>query len=101
MSDKRPISRRAFMRGAAVLGLRSRLARAQGFAGLGKSAEGFAPVVPGRTFSFPDDLGPHPEFRIEWWYITANLTDSAGAACGVQWTLFRQAEKPGPQSQGW
>jgi predicted secreted hydrolase len=101
MSDERLISRRAFMGGAALLGFQSRPARTQGFAGLGKSAEGFALVVPGRTFSFPDDLGPHPEFRIEWWYVTANLTDPAGAACGVQWTLFRHAEKPGPQLQGW
>jgi predicted secreted hydrolase len=101
MSGERLISRRAFAGGLALLGLRSRPALAQGFAGLGKSAEGFAPVVPGKVFSFPDDLGPHPDFRIEWWYVTANLTDSAGAACGVQWTLFRQAEKPGPQLQGW
>ena len=101
MSDKRSISRRTFMGGAALLGFQSRRAHAQGFAGLGRSAEGFAPVVPGKLFSFPDDFGPHPDFRIEWWYVTANLTDSAGAACGVQWTLFRQAEKPGPQLEGW
>jgi predicted secreted hydrolase len=101
MSDERLISRRAFAGGAALFGLQSRRALAQGFAGLGKSAEGFAPVVPGKVFSFPADLGPHPEFRIEWWYVTANLTDSTGAAWGVQWTLFRQAEKPGPQLEGW
>lgn len=101
MSDERLISRRALLGGAALLGFQSRRARAQGFAGLGKSAEGFAPVVPGKVFSFPADLGPHPDFRIEWWYVTANLTDLTGAACGVQWTLFRQAEKPGPQLKGW
>ncbi len=22
-------------------------------------------------FNFPQDHGSHPEFRIEWWYITA------------------------------
>ena len=33
-------------------------------------------VVPGRTFAFPADHGPHPEFRIEWWYVTANLADA-------------------------
>ena len=82
---------------------------AQGFAGLGESAEGFAPVVPGRTFAFPADHGPHPEFRIEWWYVTANLTDASGAAYGAQWTLFRQAiaagraaARAGPTSRsGW
>jgi predicted secreted hydrolase len=101
MNDKRPISRRAFAGGLILLGLQPKRGLAQGFAGLGESAEGFAPVVPGRVFSFPADLGAHPDFRIEWWYVTANLADSTGAAYGVQWTLFRQAEKPGPQLEGW
>jgi predicted secreted hydrolase len=101
MSDRLKISRRAFTGGAVLLGLGPRCAFAQGFAGLGKSAEGFAPVVPGKVFSFPADHGPHPDYRIEWWYVTANLVDSSGAACGVQWTLFRQASKPGEQQQGW
>jgi predicted secreted hydrolase len=100
MSD-RPISRRDFVAGAAVLGLAGKAARAQGFAGLGKTADGFAPVVPGRVFAFPADHGPHPDFRIEWWYVTANLTDTAGAAYGAQWTLFRQAMRAGAQAEGW
>ena len=70
------ISRRAFAGGLALLGLGGGAARAQGFAGLGENAEGFAAVVPGRTFAFPADHGPHPEFRIEWWYVTANLKDA-------------------------
>ena len=74
---------------------------AQGFAGLGMSGEGFAPVVPGKTFAFPADHGAHPDYRIEWWYVTANLVDSAGTAYGAQWTLFRQAMHPGPQQEGW
>ncbi len=65
------------------------------------SGEGFAPVVPGKTFVFPADHGPHPDYRIEWWYVTANLVDSAGTAYGAQWTLFRQATRPGPQQEGW
>jgi predicted secreted hydrolase len=101
MSDRPLISRRAFAGGAVLLGLRPNCALAQGFAGLGKSAAGFAPVVPGKVFSFPADHGPHPDYRIEWWYVTANLVDSGGAACGVQWTLFRQASTPGEQQQGW
>lgn len=67
----------------------------RGFAGLGNSAEGFEAVVPGREVQFPDDFGPHPEFRIEWWYVTANLTAENGQVFGAQWTLFRQATKPG------
>ncbi len=73
---------------------------AGGFAGLGEEAAGFAPVVPGRTFAFPRDFGPHPDFRIEWWYVTANLSDAAGTAYGVQWTLFRQALAPGEERDG-
>jgi predicted secreted hydrolase len=65
------------------------------------TTDGFAAVVPGKVFSFPADHGPHPDYRIEWWYITANLTDSAGIPYGVQWTLFRQGMKPGAQPQGW
>ena len=101
MSDRAKITRRAFTAAALALGLGRKPASAQGFAGLGKDAERFAAVVPGKTFSFPDDHGPHPEYRIEWWYVTANLRDLTGTAFGVQWTLFRQASRPGPQEEGW
>src|SRR6187551_253905 len=101
MNDSSKISRRAFTSGLALLGLGGGAARAQGFAGLGENAEGFAAVVPGKSFAFPADHGPHPEFRIEWWYVTANLRDASGAAYGAQWTLFRQATRPGAQQQGW
>lgn len=94
------ITRRSFAAGSALLALGG-AARAQGFAGLDEKADGFARVVPGRTFSFPADHGPHPEFRIEWWYVTANLRDAAGQAYGAQWTLFRQALQPGTALEGW
>jgi predicted secreted hydrolase len=101
MSDRFPISRRAFIGGATLLGLGGRPALAQGFAGLGLNGSGFAQVTPGKTFAFPGDHGPHPDYRIEWWYVTANLVDSTGAAYGAQWTLFRQAMQPGAQQEGW
>src|SRR5450432_4774758 len=101
MSDKLAISRRAFTAGAVVLGLGRGSALAQGFAGLGMKGSGFADVTPGRIFSFPADLGPHPDYRIEWWYVTANLADSTGVGYGAQWTLFRQASRPGTPQQGW
>ena len=101
MNDKFLISRRAFTGGALLLGLGRGPALAQGFAGLGKETEGFAPVIPGKTFAFPADHGPHPDYRIEWWYVTANLVDPTGVAYGAQWTLFRQAMKPGAQQEGW
>jgi predicted secreted hydrolase len=100
LSAEPKISRRAFTGGLLLAGL-TRNGFAQGFAGLGESGSGFAQVVPGKHFDFPGDHGPHPDFRIEWWYVTANLTDTTGQAYGLQWTLFRQAARPGPQGEGW
>lgn len=101
MSDSTRITRRGFAGGLIAIGLAPDLARAQGFAGLGRDAEGFAAVLPGRALTFPADHGPHPDYRIEWWYLTANLADAAGNAYGVQWTLFRQAMAAGAQQDGW
>jgi predicted secreted hydrolase len=101
MSDKFPISRRVFTSAALLLASGRSSALAQGFAGLGMDGTGFASVTPGRIFSFPADLAPHPDYRIEWWYVTANLADSGGARYGAQWTLFRQASRPGTPQEGW
>ncbi len=75
----------------------------QGFAGMGAATEGYALPDPTTRFSFPEDHGAHPDFRIEWWYITANLTDADGTAYGIQWTLFRNAMAPGGSAtdQAW
>ena len=69
-------------------------ALAQGFAGLGGSGAGFAEVKPGMVLDFPRDHGAHPAYRVEWWYLTANLAGSDGRDYGVQWTLFRSALAP-------
>ncbi|WP_170549024.1 lipocalin-like domain-containing protein [Ruegeria atlantica] len=84
---------------ALVLLLPSAL-HAQGYAGLGGSADGFDIPKPGYQFEFPRDHGPHPSFRIEWWYLTANLTGEDGRDYGIQWTLFRSALKP-TEAEGW
>jgi len=63
----------------------------KGFAGLADDAASYAQVTPDKRWSFPEDHGPHNDFRIEWWYITANLTNADGESFGVQWTLFRNA----------
>lgn len=73
---------------------------AQGFAGLGTQADGFAIPEPNYRFQFPADHGAHSNFRIEWWYLTANLKDEMGEEYGVQWTLFRSALAPG-EAEGW
>lgn len=67
---------------------------AQGFAGLGASAGDFAQPSPETRLQFPADHAAHPAFRIEWWYVTANLTGPDGTAYGAQWTLFRTALAP-------
>jgi predicted secreted hydrolase len=66
----------------------------QGFAGLGSDARGFSVPQRGHLLSFPADHGPHPDYRIEWWYVTANLQGEDGKQYGVQWTLFRSALAP-------
>lgn len=76
------------------------VARAQGYAGLGGSAEGFTVPQPEYAFQFPQDHGPHPDYRIEWWYLTANLKGEDGRDYGIQWTLFRSALKP-HEVEGW
>lgn len=75
-------------------------AAAQGYAGLGSTAEGFALPERGTALQFPRDHSPHPDFRIEWWYLTANLKDEDGVPMGIQWTLFRSALRPG-DTEGW
>ena len=77
------------------------IAWAQSFGGLGsKAADEFATPQRNFVFDFPTDHGPHPDYRIEWWYLTANLEDPAGVQYGLQWTLFRTAVAPG-EEEGW
>lgn len=73
---------------------------AQGFAGLGRDASGFAVPQPGLELSFPRDHAAHPDFRIEWWYVTMNLKGADGHDYGAQWTLFRSSLARG-QGEGW
>ena len=96
----RRLNRRALLGGLAALPLAG-AARSQGFAGLGQSADGYAAPERGRALIFPDDLGPHPEFRTEWWYVTANLAGEDGEPYGAQWTLFRQALTPDKDGEEW
>lgn len=94
-------TRRAVAAGLVLAPFGGALARAQGFAGLGGESDGFAAVTPGRVLAFPRDHGPHSDYRIEWWYLTANLTDGSGGRWGAQWTLFRQAMMAGAEQDGW
>lgn len=73
---------------------------AQGFANLGTEADGFSVPERGVSLEFPADHGAHPDFRIEWWYLTATLTGADGRPYGIQWTLFRSALQP-EDGTGW
>jgi predicted secreted hydrolase len=72
----------------------------QGFADMGAPADGFALPDRATVLTFPRDHAAHPEFRIEWWYLTANLEGPDGTPYGLQWTLFRTAMAPG-EGEGW
>lgn len=58
---------------------------------LGGELAGFARADRPRVFRFPDDHGPHPAYRTEWWYYTGNLESAAGRHFGFQLTFFRTA----------
>lgn len=78
---------------AASLEPRARLAVAEAMAG--GDVAGFARATEPRTFIFPRDHGPHPEYAIEWWYYTGNLQSPEGRRFGFQFTIFRTGLIPG------
>jgi predicted secreted hydrolase len=43
----------------------------------------------GYKFEFPRDHASHPDFKIEWWYYTGNVTTAEGRRFGYQVTFFR------------
>ena len=51
----------------------------------------FDKAIEKRKFIFPEDHGPHPGFRTEWWYFTGNLTSEDNKQFGYQFTIFRTA----------
>ena len=69
----------------------------------GGTTEGYALASAPRDLAFPQDHGPHPEFKTEWWYFTGHLASPAGRRFGYQLTFFRQAITPEmlPRSSTW
>jgi len=67
---------------------------------LGSSSnEGFERAIEKRQFTFPEDHGPHPTFKIEWWYFTGNLEDEKGRKFGYELSLFRFALEGDPEER--
>ncbi len=58
------------------------------------AAAGFAQALVPRAFSFPEDHGPHEQFRQEWWYFTGHLQGAGGERFGFELTFFRFALVP-------
>lgn len=74
------------------LGISRRQLLAAGLATPLCPAPALALVLPHDGLQFPRDLGSHPDFSIEWWYITGHLLSGSGAKqqeYGFQLTFFR------------
>lgn len=67
----------------------------------GPAEQGFVPVTGPCNFSFPDDHGPHPAYRTEWWYYTGNLTDAENHRFGFQLTFFRRGLRGPDRRRDW
>jgi len=70
-------------------------ARIDAAATLSNGEAGFTRALTPRAFVFPRDHGPHPEYQIEWWYYTGNLT-AGERHFGYQLTFFRSGLTPRP-----
>ncbi|WP_287133936.1 lipocalin-like domain-containing protein, partial [Alteromonas sp.] len=60
-----------------------------GFFGNMQSSDAFTPVKRGNTVELPRDHKSHPDFQLEWWYLTFVLSTEDGQEFGLQYTLFR------------
>jgi predicted secreted hydrolase len=57
--------------------------------GDGRQASPWQEAKAGYVFSFPRDHAAHPDFKIEWWYYTGNVSAVDGRRFGYQVTFFR------------
>ncbi|MEC5127231.1 lipocalin-like domain-containing protein [Verrucomicrobiales bacterium BCK34] len=53
----------------------------------------------GHNLQFPRDHGSHPDFKIEWWYLTGHLF-SGEERFGFQATFFRLGQEPADIPEG-
>jgi predicted secreted hydrolase len=54
-------------------------------------------ALPGYAFQFPHDHASHPDYKIEWWYYTGNLS-SGSKQFGYQLTFFRIGVESQPKN---
>lgn len=55
------------------------------------TTKGFRVPQPGSILQFPRDHGSHPDYKIEWWYLTGHLQSKDHRTFGFQATFFRFA----------
>ena len=60
--------------------------------------DGWRQAEAGYALEFPRDHGSHPDYRIEWWYYTGNLSSDDGRRFGYQVTFFRFGVDPAPEN---
>lgn len=85
------------MRPAAIPALVLLLALAPAAPGAQRAdTAGWRPAASGYAFAFPRDHASHPDYRIEWWYYTGNVTAADGRRFGYQVTFFRVGIDPAP-----
>ena len=60
-----------------------------GFFGNMQSSDSFTPVQRDYIVELPRDHKSHPDFQLEWWYLTFVLSTEDGQEFGLQYTLFR------------
>ena len=54
----------------------------------------FARADAPRDWNLPSDHRAHPEYALEWWYLTGDLRSDSGERFGYQATFFRTALAP-------
>lgn len=67
----------------------SKTTTARGFFGDMQSSDTFTSVERNTYVELPEDHKSHPDFQLEWWYLTFVLSGEDGQEFGLQYTLFR------------
>ncbi|MCS3828584.1 putative secreted hydrolase [Salinibacter ruber] len=67
---------------------------------------GYRRATAPRAFTFPEDYGPHPGYKTEWWYVTGTLSGPDATPYGYELTIFRTGltppdEAPDSPPAGW
>lgn len=67
----------------------SKASTPRGFFGEMQSSDTFTTVERSTYVELPEDHKSHPDFQLEWWYLTFVLSGEDGQEFGLQYTLFR------------